>query len=689
LLVLLVELGLRIGGYGFPTSAVVKYEKNGREALCDNYKFSWRFFPPTIAREFDPFIFPAKKGKNTYRIFIFGSSPAQGVPDGAFGFGRILQVMLREKYPGVTFEVINTAITAINSHVVLEIAKDCAKYQADLFVVYMGNNEVVGPYGPGTLFTPISSSLSFIRLGIAFNTTKIGQLLSNLIGLVGSKSDVPKEWGGLEMFLGNQVRHDDPRLKDVYRHFRENLLDIARTAGKNNSSVIFSTVGCNLKDSPPFASQHRSDMSQVDKLNWQEIYNKGVELETAGRYGKAAEQYLAAAEIDNQYADLHFRLGRCYWALGRYEKAGEKYTRAREQDTLRFRADNKINEIIREAVGNSSRKGVYLADVTKVFRENSPRGIPGTELFYEHVHLKFHGNYLLAKAVFQQVEKTLPATVKASESDNARLLTEEECARHLAYTPWDRYSLAENVLNNYIKNPPYSNQLYHEQRVQELEQQIRYLYIGLNPETFRKAGFLYRQAVDKNPSDCWLHKKYAQFLYKGLKKNKEAAQQYSLVKECLPHSYEGYSGLGFVLGRLGQFAEAISQSLEAIHLHPFKADVHNNLALTYQKSGNIEKAIEHYSAAIRIRPQYMPAYHNLGLLLNREGRVEEAVDLCRRGLTLMPESINLYYNLAFFLKTLGKKEEAIAKLQFALTIDPNSMKIRRLLNELLQEKSNY
>jgi len=41
----------------------------------------------------------------------------------------------------------------------LEIAKDCAHHQADLFILYLGNNEVVGPYGAGTVFTPLSSNL--------------------------------------------------------------------------------------------------------------------------------------------------------------------------------------------------------------------------------------------------------------------------------------------------------------------------------------------------------------------------------------------------------------------------------------------------------------------------------------------------------------------------------------------------
>ena len=38
-------------------------------------------------------------------------------------------------------------MVAINSHVALPIARQCAERQPDLLVVHLGNNEVVGPFG--------------------------------------------------------------------------------------------------------------------------------------------------------------------------------------------------------------------------------------------------------------------------------------------------------------------------------------------------------------------------------------------------------------------------------------------------------------------------------------------------------------------------------------------------------------
>ncbi len=279
LLFVLLELVLRLAGYGFPANAMVRYKENGRIFYCDNVRFCWRFFPKEIAREFNPFEISAKKPEDTYRIFVLGASAAQGEPDGAFGFGRFLKVMLEDRYPGVNFEVIIAATAAINSHVVVEIAKDCAKHEPDLFIVYLGNNEVTGPYGAGTVFSPLSPSLSMIRLGIAFKATKLGQLLTDITEWAGAGKSRPKAWRGLEMFLEKRVRADDSRLETVYRHFRRNLEDIVRISSESGAMTIVSTVGCNLKDSPPFASLHRLDLTEQDKARWDNIYTQAAEYE--------------------------------------------------------------------------------------------------------------------------------------------------------------------------------------------------------------------------------------------------------------------------------------------------------------------------------------------------------------------------------------------------------------------------
>ena len=88
---------------------------------------------------------------------------------------------------------------------------------------------------------------------------------------------------------------------------------------------------------------------------------EGTALEDAGRHSEALDRYLSAAAIDDRYAELQYRIGRVYWALGEFTEAQERFALARDLDTLRFRADSRINEIIR-SVAKAAGPGVELID---------------------------------------------------------------------------------------------------------------------------------------------------------------------------------------------------------------------------------------------------------------------------------------------------------------------------------------
>jgi tetratricopeptide (TPR) repeat protein len=686
LLFLLLEITLRVVGYGFPTNITIKHKVNTMTSYCNNTKFAWRFFRPNIARTTDPFVFPASKSKDTYRIFVMGASAAAGTPDGAFSFGRILQVMLRLQYPKTNFEVITPAMPAINSHVVLEIADDCTRYQSDLFIIYLGNNEVVGPYGAGTVFSPLSSNLFLIRLGIVLKAAKLGQLITNLLESAGTGDD-PKIWRGLEMFLEKQVRADNTNLRIVYRHFQRNLEDIRRLACESRINIIFYTVPSNLKDNPPFASLHRSNLTDAEKKSWDELYQQGVKYETDGDYAQAVELYLKTAEIDSCYANLQFRLGRCYWALGEYEKSKERYIQARRMDTLRFRADKQINEIIRNIASDRAAEGVYLLDAVRTFEKNSPHEIAGAELFLEHVHMNFKGNYLLAKAIFAQAEKILPERIKLNKADERPFPTEEECARYLAYTDWDRYEIYSQILSDYIKQAPFTNQLYNDQRVSQMEQELKALEDSLSPDVLKEVEGQYRWAIRQTPSDWWLRWKYGELL-EDLGNYDAAARQYRLVLDYMPYHFEAYAKLGLLFGKGGDLDEAIAHNLEAIRIYPIFAEAYFNLGFAYHLQRKYDKAVEHYSKAIRLKPDQAQAYNNLGLVLFQQGKVDEAMETYHNGLILVPDDLDLHYNLGILLEEQGQRDEALKELRTALQIDPNSIKTHKVLKFILKNATD-
>jgi tetratricopeptide (TPR) repeat protein len=678
-LLCLVEAGLRVAGYGYDPHVTVPCTVKGVPHRGDNQMFSRRFFPTMLAREFEPFVFPTRKPAGTYRVFVLGASAAQGVPNHAFRFGRILETMLQERFPDTRFEVITAAMAAINSHVVVEVAKDCARYEPDLFVIYLGNNEVVGPYGPGTVLTPALSNLHLIRLAIAARKTRVGQLLSGLAQALPGGG--PTRWQGMEMFVGQQVRADDPRLDVVYRHFRRNLEDICRAAARAGAQTILCTVGTNLRDCPPFESSHKPALTAEQKARWEQVYRQGVQHETEAGYAQAIQSYVEAGRIDDLYAELQFRLGHCYWQLGEYERAGEHFTRARDLDVLRFRADSGIDEVVKAVANRRRGQGVHFADAARTLADNSPHGLPGEEFFYEHVHLTFEGNYLVARTVLDQVEPLIAERIKGARQGDVPTL--ERCAQRLMYTDWSRHQSLETVVTQFLARPPFTSQLYHREHVAALEQKLDALKKGLTPDVLQAIAGQYRAMIAQAPDDWRLHWDYGKLLAEDLKQYEPAVNEYRTVVDLLPHSYTGYNSLGSVLRAKGDLRAAVAEYEKVLDLKPTAGETHYHLGWCRQQQGKEDMAMSHYRQAIRFTPDCVPAYLSLGEMLFKKDRLNEALDVCRAGLAVVPRNPLLHSNAGLLLIKIGQREEGAREIRTALQLDPNSPQIRKVAETLL------
>ena len=113
-------------------------------------------------------------------------------------------------------------MTSVNSHVVYEVARSIPEDSADFAVILMGNNEVVGPYGPGTFNQNFLANITLIRGIQALKRTRIWQALDSLLLQVkptDAKQDL--EWKGMQMFTNHGVAHDDPRMESVYGHYEK------------------------------------------------------------------------------------------------------------------------------------------------------------------------------------------------------------------------------------------------------------------------------------------------------------------------------------------------------------------------------------------------------------------------------------------------------------------------------------
>lgn len=710
LFLILLEAGLRLTGFGYPTSFLLPQDHGGRKTFSQNNQFGWRFFGPQMAREPAPFSIARSKPAGVVRIFVFGESAAYGDPDPAFGVSRMLLAMLELRYPGVKFEVINTALTGINSNVILPIARDCAKADGDIWVIYMGNNEVVGPFGGGTVFGSQAPPVAMIRAGLALKTTRTGELLDTLVRLLHKPPPEKSEWGGMLMFVDQQLRAEDPRMNAVYRNFQQNLADIIAAGHRRGAGIVVSTVGVNLRECAPFGSAHRPGLSDSQKTMWDQDYQAGVMAQNSSAFSIAAARFRDAAAIDDTFADLRFRQATCALALGDAPEARKQFAAARDLDTLRFRCDSRLNDLIRQTASHREAEHILFADSEASFAQNSDAGIPGTNLFYEHVHLKFHGNYLLAQTLAPQIAKLLPGAVASRIPAAQPWPSEDDCARRLGWSDWNLYSSLSEIANR-ISSPPFTGQINHDVQLQNLKALMARTAPASQMAGLRDAHRRCEAAVSLAPDDPVLRGQLASFYHMdGNLTNAEIEIRHAL--ELLPDCSEFWSDYGTVLAAQQRYPEAADSFQRAFKLDPEDVWSICNHAEALIKLDRRDEAVREYHRALAVKPRFGPAWLSLGQLLEQMGRKTEAEDcyhkalanpvhrapeltslarFCRdRGwfvdaiknydeaIQLNPEDAVLYYEAAQCLDSLNRHDEAAARFAEAERLAPDSEQVHFL-----------
>ena len=559
LLLGLLEGALRLAGVGFPAGFTVPCEVRGRPGACDNPDFTRRFFPPAQASGATPFAVPFAKGPRTFRLVVLGESAAQGDPAPPYGFARFLEAMLREAWPDVAFEVVNAGVVAIDSHVMRAIARDVAALEPDLVVVYAGNNEVVGPFGPGSAPGGGARGLAAVRAAVALSSTRLGQLL--LAALRPPAAGAGGEGRSMAPFLERQVRASDPRLEAAYQGFRENLRDAVAAARRAGARVVVSTMATRLAGFAPFGSLHREGLEPAALAGWQARVEAGDRLAAAGRCGEARAEWLAAEAVDAEPAELQQRLGECALAGGDAAEARARLTRARDLDTLRFRVDSRLEAVAREVAAGAG-PGVALVDGAAAVAAGSASGLGDATTFHEHVHLTPRGSWLLARALFPAVAEALPERLRGA-GPIPEPAGESACRRRLALTGFDRARVAREVLAR-LDRAPFVGQRDHAAQVAaiaaERDEAAR--------EPAEATEGAYRAALERAGDDPWPWLAYGAFLddrdagraRRGEPDPGAAVEAYRQALARLPRLAEARTRLVRTLLRLGRADEALAEA---------------------------------------------------------------------------------------------------------------------------------
>ncbi len=683
-LLMALEGTLRLAGVGDPTGFLIPTKRDGQSVLIDNDAFSWRFFPRHLERSSGPFALVTPKPERHQRVVLLGGSAARGSPEHTFGVARVLQVLLEDESPNGV-EVINAAMTAINSHVVRDILVDSLAVQPDALVIYLGNNEVVGPFGAGTVFTEQVPSLSTIRRRLWLKTTRLGQLFEQwLTKPTGSSSG----WEGMKMFLDQQVPADHPAMETVYAHFEANLRAMTEQAQDAGVPVLLCTVATNLRDCPPFASRHDSTLSPDQLAEAKEHRERAAEFKTRGEFDQALAAYEAAVDIDRAHAETWYRLAQLQSQLGKNSEARVAYETARDEDTLRFRADRRINEVIRTVAASSP--GVELVDAEQAFQNAAPQGIPGVEHFWEHVHLTFEGNELLAQTILPQLLAALDGSSSGlhQSSTPATGTTEEDCAQALGYNSWSRYRLTEKVYRSILRDAPFTLQIDQEERLAEGERQLAQLKAS-GAETVRATEESFLRAIQKRPRDPWLHYHYSEFL-RSVKRDFEGCLEHlQVLQTAFPDYALAHSKAGLAFDKLDRHEDAIACFERALEIDPDSADDWSYLGQTYGRAGDNDRAVEFYQRALEHNPAHGGVLNNLGLAYGNLGHSDLAVDSFRRAIEAAPDLWDAHFNLGRQFAESDQPDAAIETIRNLTKQRPDLAGAHAELGQLLASQNRY
>ena len=392
LALLLIEGVLRLCGWGgYPAFFRIagKLPSGESVALVEPAASKPYFFAnptrPGYAEETN-FLMPKPAG--TVRIFIVGESAAKGYPQPRnLSMQSFLQEMLGDIWPDRRVEVISLGTTAVASFPLVYLVRDAVRYDPDLIVFYVGNNEFFGAYGVASINsfgTMPTWALPWMRAarGLA--------LVQAIEGLVRGKADESRTL--MEQMVAKTVIPADSPLRSAAASNLEahlgRMLDAAAAAGV-----------------PTLVCTTASNESGLVPL--------GEGTEAAARFAEAT-----------RLAEAGDRVG-----------ARGAFLEARDLDTMPWRPITATEEAIRRA---AAARGALLCDVAEIFRGLSPAGATGWELLDDHVHLTLRGQAEVARAVVDAMAQ-LPGELRVDSGRSASLPDWHAYAERLGTNEYDDY----------------------------------------------------------------------------------------------------------------------------------------------------------------------------------------------------------------------------------------------------------
>ena len=603
--------------------------------------------------------FPKEKAGNGYRIFCMGGSTTYGRPYyDKVSFCGWLREYLQAADPLRNWEVINAGGISFASYRVAKLMGEVKQYQPDLFIVYSGQNEFLEERSYGAL-AELPSWL--INLNATLSGTRIYTAMKDLIDAMqsGSLQQAKQHYklsGEVEEVLnytvGPESYHRDDALKrQIITHYRLNLMRMVRIARSADADIVFVQPAINIKDMSPFKSEHRDGLDEQAQQDWEALYQRAADLQEAGDLPGSLRVYQQAREIDDRYADVHYRIGQALFSLGRYEEAETSFRQAVEEDIAPLRILESMQRIVADVAVSED---VPLIDFPGIIREaylqHYDHAVFGNEYFPDHVHTNMEGYRLLGLALFEYLASQNIVIPDASWSD-ARI----EAVSEAVIAGLDPGAEA-------------------------------YTFINLGKVLgwagkFEEAYNLFKRALDILGPNPAIYDRLARSSY-GLGKYDEAIHYLYELQRIAPEIPGTHSRMAMIFEKLGKTDAAIEHCRAELELKPDDKHVHAALANLLETKGDDEAALAHYNTALQLEPDNQYARVGLARLLSRLHRYDEALLHAREALRINPKQYRAHNALGLIMKHQGHPEEAVRYFTEALRLEPGDAVAKENLRQV-------
>jgi tetratricopeptide (TPR) repeat protein len=432
----------------------------------------------------------------------------------------------------------------------------------------------------------------------------------------------------------------DSRLEACHGHFESDVRDIVAAAAASGARTVLCTVPVNLRSCAPFGSRHKDGLADGELAEWQTLFDEGRRLQRAGNPAEAATKYAAAAAIDDAHAELAYCMAQCAEQAGDAKGAAILYRRALDLDTLRFRADSRINAILRETAEATD---AHLLDLERALEAHAKKSILGDGLLLDHVHLNFRGNALAAIAAAKVLGGALPQLAREAPGTEDAII--ERLRRRLLYDARAEYDIALLMYRRKTR-PPFIEQPDHDREMALLRSGVIELRHAVVRQNLARSEDEHIAVVREAPDDPLVLRRLGDFLVRHARAD-EAVRRYRQRLETTPHCSVTREGLAVTLTRLGEFDEAVE--LLTGPANPFA--MAPGRALSYLGTTLIERgrAMESEELFLRVHElndEDVGALTNLGAAASGRGRPEEAAELLTRALAIDPRFVDAMVNLA-------------------------------------------